>query len=71
MRAVGRSVVSNFASYSGAQIHSHGRHTFQAVAVLIVICKHTSFCRLGGLLNYCGCYFLSAFGNRPRVVFCF
>jgi len=30
-RTVGRSVVSNFSRYSGAQIHSLGRRTFQAV----------------------------------------
>jgi len=30
---VGRSVVSNFPRYSGAQIHSLGRRAFQAVAI--------------------------------------
>jgi len=50
----GRLVISNFPSYSGVQIRSLGRHAFQAVgSANCVIFKHTSFCNLGRLLNYC------------------
>jgi len=63
MRAVGR-WSQNFQRSLGEQIHSLGQRTFQAVgSANCIICKQTSFGRLGGLLNYYVLYFLSVSGN--------
>jgi len=51
----GQSVVSNFPSYSRAQIHSLGRRAFQAVGNIKCVCEHTSLTHLTTSTEYtCG-----------------
>jgi len=49
---IGQSVVSNFIRYSGAQIHSLGRRTFQAVSSAKCVCEHTSLTHLTTSTKY-------------------
>jgi len=68
--AGGRLMVSNFPCYSGAQIHSLGRHAFQAVGranCVISVSIPRSVIWAGYWIVR---YFSSASGNLPHVVFC-
>ena len=71
-RLVGRSVVSNFTRYSGAEIHSLGRRAFQAVGSAKCVCEHTSLTHLTTSTKYtCGLSTSAANGRDFTLCFHF